>query len=87
MRRRVGVVLFDRFELLDVFGPLELLGNLADRFEICILGPGQEPCEAPRVREWWLTTPTRRLPPPTWCSCPEASEPGPQERLGFRGPV
>jgi hypothetical protein len=28
MSRSVGVVLFDRFELLDVFGPLELFGAL-----------------------------------------------------------
>lgn len=38
-RRRVGVVLFDGFELLDVFGPLELLGALPDHFEICLIGP------------------------------------------------
>ena len=41
--RRVGVVLFARFELLDVFGPLELLGVLADRFELCMIGPGAGP--------------------------------------------
>lgn len=38
-KRQVGVVLFDRFELLDVFGPLELYGALADRFELCLTGP------------------------------------------------
>lgn len=36
--RSVVVVLFDRFELLDVFGPLELFGALPDRFEIRLLG-------------------------------------------------
>lgn len=36
--RSVGVVLFDRFELLDVFGPVELFGALPDRFEILLLG-------------------------------------------------
>lgn len=36
--RSIGVVLFDRFELLDVFGPLELFGALPDRFEILLLG-------------------------------------------------
>jgi len=35
----VGVVLFERFELLDVFGPLELYRMLADRFELCLIGP------------------------------------------------
>lgn len=33
----VGMVLFDRFELLDVFGPLEMLGLLRDRCEILML--------------------------------------------------
>jgi transcriptional regulator GlxA family with amidase domain len=33
------VVLFDRFELLDVFGPLELFGALGDRFELMMIGP------------------------------------------------
>jgi transcriptional regulator GlxA family with amidase domain len=42
-RRRVAVVLFDRFELLDVFGPLELLGVLPDRFELSMIGPTSGP--------------------------------------------
>lgn len=42
-RRRVGVVLFDRFELLDVFGPLELFGVLTDRFELTMIGPEAGP--------------------------------------------
>jgi transcriptional regulator GlxA family with amidase domain len=35
----VGFVLFDGFEVLDVFGPLELLGQVSDRFEIQLIGP------------------------------------------------
>jgi len=41
--RSVGVVLFDRFELLDVFGPLELLGVVADRFALRLIGPTAGP--------------------------------------------
>lgn len=37
--RRVGMVLFDRFELLDVFGPLEIFGVLKSHFEIVLVGP------------------------------------------------
>lgn len=37
-RRRVSIVLFDGFELLDVFGPVELLGADRDLFEIEYLG-------------------------------------------------
>jgi transcriptional regulator GlxA family with amidase domain len=40
---RVGVVLFEGFELLDVFGPLEMFGVLSDRFEIVLLGPESGP--------------------------------------------
>lgn len=36
-------MLFDRFELLDVFGPLELLGSLPDRFELILVGPDAGP--------------------------------------------
>jgi putative intracellular protease/amidase len=37
-KRRVDVVLFHGFELLDVFGPLELYGKLSERFEISLIG-------------------------------------------------
>jgi transcriptional regulator GlxA family with amidase domain len=36
---RITVVLFDGFELLDVCGPLEMFGQLADRFPISLAGP------------------------------------------------
>ena len=35
--RSIGVVLFDQFELLDVFGPLEMFGVLHKSFEIQML--------------------------------------------------
>lgn len=38
-RTRISMVLFDGFELLDVFGPLELFGVLADLFTIELVGP------------------------------------------------
>jgi transcriptional regulator GlxA family with amidase domain len=38
-RRHVGVVLFPGFELLDVFGPLEMFGVLTDEFDIVMIGP------------------------------------------------
>lgn len=37
-RRRVGALFFDRFELLDIFGPLEMFGVLPDHFEIVAIG-------------------------------------------------
>jgi transcriptional regulator GlxA family with amidase domain len=36
-RISVGVVLFDGFELLDVFGPLEMFGLLPDQFELYLI--------------------------------------------------
>jgi transcriptional regulator GlxA family with amidase domain len=40
---QVATVLFDQFELLDVFGPLEMFGVLADRFELAMIGPAAGP--------------------------------------------
>lgn len=54
--RRVGVVLFDRFELLDVFGPLELFGVLTDHFELSLIGPTAGPvrsAQGPDVVAGW----------------------------------
>ncbi|WP_395020832.1 DJ-1/PfpI family protein [Dongia sp.] len=42
MKRTVGVLLFERFELLDVFGPLEMLGLLEDAFEIRLVSEQAE---------------------------------------------
>jgi transcriptional regulator GlxA family with amidase domain len=36
-RKSVGVVLFEEFELLDVFGPLEMLGLLPEHFELLLV--------------------------------------------------
>ena len=36
-RWSIGVLLFDEFELLDVFGPLEMYGMLPGSFEICMV--------------------------------------------------
>lgn len=36
-KRSIGVVLFHEFELLDVFGPLEMYGMVADDFDICMV--------------------------------------------------
>jgi len=52
--RTVGVVLFEGFELLDVYGPLEMWNALADRFRIVTVGerlgpvsPSRGPVAAP----------------------------------------
>ena len=36
-KMKIGVVLFEGFELLDVFGPLEMFGNYPDDFKIVIV--------------------------------------------------
>ena len=36
-KRTLGVVLFEGFELLDVFGPLEMFGLAAEHFEIRLI--------------------------------------------------
>ena len=49
---RIGIVLFDGFELLDVFGPVEIFGQLPDRFRIDLIGQAAGPvtsAQGPRV--------------------------------------
>jgi putative intracellular protease/amidase len=40
---QLSIVLFDQFELLDVCGPLEMFGSLADHFRIAMVGPHTGP--------------------------------------------
>ncbi|WP_430332323.1 DJ-1/PfpI family protein [Rhodococcus sp. ACT016] len=42
-QRSVGVVLFDGFELLDVFGPVELLSRLPEEYPITYVAPQDGP--------------------------------------------
>src|SRR4051812_7221469 len=35
--RTVGIVLYPRFELLDVYGPAEIFGNLGNRMKIVMV--------------------------------------------------
>jgi transcriptional regulator GlxA family with amidase domain len=41
--RHIATVLFEGFELLDVFGPLEIFGMLPDRFTMSLVGPNAGP--------------------------------------------
>ncbi len=41
--QRITAVLFDGFELLDVFGPLEMFGVLRDQYLITLVGPSTGP--------------------------------------------
>lgn len=38
MIRTIGIVLFPRFELLDVFGPAEMFGRLSEHFRLVMIG-------------------------------------------------
>jgi transcriptional regulator GlxA family with amidase domain len=57
-------VLFDRFELLDVFGPLELLGVLPDRFDLRLIGPTAGPVRSAQGPEVLATDSYREAPVP-----------------------
>jgi putative intracellular protease/amidase len=45
-RAKLGMVLFNGFELLDVFGPLEMFGMLKDRVEIVMLAEQAGPVKS-----------------------------------------
>lgn len=40
--REVGVFVFDGFEPLDVFGPVQMLGAMRNRFHVQLLGPAAD---------------------------------------------
>jgi len=48
---RIGIVLFDGFEVLDVFGPVELFDHLPEHFELQLLGPVAGPVESAQKTE------------------------------------
>jgi transcriptional regulator GlxA family with amidase domain len=51
-KRTVGGLFFDGFELLDIFGPLEMFGVLPQHFDVVTLGERSEPiasAQGPRV--------------------------------------
>lgn len=45
-KKKLGMVLFEGFELLDVFGPLEMFGMLKDRVEIVMLAEKAGPVKS-----------------------------------------
>lgn len=45
-KRRLGMVLFEGFELLDVFGPLEMFGMIKDRVEIVTIAEKAGPVKS-----------------------------------------
>lgn len=45
-KKKLGMILFDGFELLDVFGPLEMFGMLKDRVEIVMIAPEAGPVKS-----------------------------------------
>jgi putative intracellular protease/amidase len=49
--RRVSVVLFEGFELLDVFGPVELLAMLPEDFAVTLVGPVAGPVRSSQGTE------------------------------------
>lgn len=56
MSRGVSVVLFEGFELLDVFGPVELLSRFPDEIEVRLLGPEAGPVRSSQGTEVVATT-------------------------------
>ncbi len=61
--RSVTAVLFDGFELLDVFGPLEMLGVLPDQFAISLIGPEPGPVRSAQGPEVVAQHSYRDAPP------------------------
>jgi hypothetical protein len=54
-RLSLAVVLFEGFELLDVFGPLEMFGLLPEQFEIFLIAENRDIVEQKRGSNLDLT--------------------------------
>jgi putative intracellular protease/amidase len=46
MKKRLGVVLYDDFEMLDAYGPLEMFGVLSEQVEIVVVAERKGPVKA-----------------------------------------
>jgi len=62
-RRILGVVLFDGFELLDVFGPVELFARLTELFEVHFIGPDERPVRSAQGKKVVTDHPYADAPP------------------------
>jgi transcriptional regulator GlxA family with amidase domain len=54
--RRISIVLFEGFELLDVFGPVELFGMVPDRLTVEYVGPEAGPVTSSQGAQVTATT-------------------------------
>lgn len=61
--RQVAVLLFDGFELLDVFGPVELLSRLPDEYAVTFVAPTAGPVRSSQGAEV-IATESLDGPPP-----------------------
>jgi len=73
---RIRITVFEGFELLDVFGPLELLGSLAPHLETSLVAPQGGWYAAARASLSPLPTSSIPASPATCSSCLEALAPG-----------
>jgi transcriptional regulator GlxA family with amidase domain len=55
-RRRISIVLFEGFELLDVFGPVELFSMAPDRLAVEFVGPEAGPVASSQGAQVTATT-------------------------------
>ena len=61
---RVSIVLFEGFQLLDVFGPVDLLGAAPDLFEVRFVGPDLHPVASSQGIEVSVTDSRDTAPEP-----------------------
>jgi transcriptional regulator GlxA family with amidase domain len=60
---RLGALLFEEFELLDVYGPLEMFGLLRDRVEIVMLGARPGAVRSNQGPRGWVDLALAESPP------------------------
>lgn len=63
MARTVGIILFPRFELLDVYGPAEMFGRLADQFRLCVVAETKGAIVSNQGASGWADASFANCPP------------------------
>ena len=73
--RTIGIVLYPMFELLDVYGPAEVFGNVTKGLKVVMVGKRPGPSPRRKVHRFWLSSDSTIVPRLTWFWCPAGWEP------------
>jgi hypothetical protein len=78
--RTLGAILYPDFELLDLYGPLEMFGSLGESLRIVTVSQEPGPVRSAQGPRRWRATASTTRPRSICCSCPVGSGRSPSSR-------